>query len=431
VNVARAPCGTLFEAARLKGIKTGTVCTSRVTHATPASFGAHAIDRNMEPFIAQYLAGTLGSLTPVNDLLMGGGLCEFLPKLPGLPSCRSDSEDLLLTFKKRGYNIITNREQLVAADNSTMPLVGLFSLDHMAYDIDRALYNEPSLAEMTEKALDLLTSYSFDSPYGFILMVEGSRIGKYSKLSNYDLICFLDMAAHTNDPQAHYRDIVAYQRAIQIAKKYTKTHEKTLLISISDHETGGLALGYQRDSEKNPDYVWFPEPIINATRSIEFLANQTYVEAVANAKEVQAGGTAIDMASFIRSEILQRGLGMTEFNEDLVREICAASRNRTIIEKLLSISVSQASQVGWSTHGHSGVDVNLYAYGYKSEQLMGNHDNTFIGSFIEDLLGLNLDAVTERIKEDPVTNLPWVNEFYNQNPPFRIRHYHVQNSMFD
>ena len=132
----------------------------------------------MEPFIAQYLAGTLGSLTPVNDLIMGGGLCEFLPKLPGLPSCRNDSEDLLLAFKKQGYNIMTSRAQLHAADNTTMPLVGLFALDHMAYDIDRTLYNEPSLAEMTEKALELLTAYSADSPFGFILMVEGSRIGK-------------------------------------------------------------------------------------------------------------------------------------------------------------------------------------------------------------------------------------------------------------
>ena len=117
--MSRSPCGTLFEAAKLKGIKTGTVCTSRVTHATPAAFSAHAIDRNMESFIAHYLVGNFGAISPVNDLLLGGGLCEFLPKLPGLPSCRSDNEDLLLSAKKRGYNIITNRSQLYSADNST------------------------------------------------------------------------------------------------------------------------------------------------------------------------------------------------------------------------------------------------------------------------------------------------------------------------
>ena len=190
MDVSRTPCATLFEAARLKGIRTGTVCTSRVTHATPASFGAHAIDRDMEPFIAQYLVGNLGSLTPVNDLLLGGGLCEFLPKLPGLPSCRNDNEDLLLAAKQRGFNIITSRSQLYAADNSTMPLLGLFALDHMAYDIDRSVYNEPSLAEMTEKALELLTTLTENSPHGFLLMVEGSRIGKRILLNLFSVFWF-------------------------------------------------------------------------------------------------------------------------------------------------------------------------------------------------------------------------------------------------
>ena len=60
-----------------------------------------------------------------------------------------------------------------------MPLMGLFALDHMAYDIDRSAFNEPSLAEMTEKALELLTDYSSESDQGFLLMVEGSRIGKF------------------------------------------------------------------------------------------------------------------------------------------------------------------------------------------------------------------------------------------------------------
>jgi alkaline phosphatase len=119
VDTSRSPVGTLFEAAKLNGMRTGTVCTSRVTHATPASFGAHAVDRNMEPFIAHYLVGDLGRLSPMNDLLFGGGLCEFLPQLPGLPSCRSDGENLLLAAKKRGYNIITDRTQLHSVDNTT------------------------------------------------------------------------------------------------------------------------------------------------------------------------------------------------------------------------------------------------------------------------------------------------------------------------
>lgn len=230
------------------------------------------------------------------------------------------------------------------------------------------------------------------------------------------------MAAHKNDPQSHYRDIVAYQRAVQVAKKYTRCHEKTLLISVSDHETGGLAIGRQLDPKIYPDYVWYPEPIINATRSLEFLSNATYYTPREDSGLLE---------TVIREDILNSGLSIKDPSDDIVKDLMAFSRNRTIVEKLLSSLVSRSAQVGWSTHGHSGVDVNLYAYGYKSEALVGNHDNTFVGSFIEELLGLNLDAVTEKVKNDPVTDAPWTNTYSDHKAPFRIRHYHIQGSIFD
>jgi hypothetical protein len=37
--------------------------------------------------------------------------------------------------------------------------------------------------------------------------------------------------------------------------------------------------------------------------------------------------------------------------------------------------ISRRSQIGWSTHGHSGVDVNLYAAGYRSNELRGSREN--------------------------------------------------------
>ncbi|KAJ1928614.1 vacuolar alkaline phosphatase, partial [Linderina macrospora] len=72
------PCGTVLEAAKLQGYKTGLVTTSRITHATPASFAAHVVDRDMEGLIAQHEIGdnTLGNKV---DLMFGGGLCFFQP----------------------------------------------------------------------------------------------------------------------------------------------------------------------------------------------------------------------------------------------------------------------------------------------------------------------------------------------------------------
>ena len=153
------------------------------------------------------------------------------------------------------------------------------------------------------------------------------------------------MAAHKNDPQAHYRDIIAYQRAVQVAKKYTKSHEKTLLISVSDHETGGLAIGRQLDPKIYPDYVWYPEPIINATRSVEFLSNVTYYAP----KE-----DSLQLESVIREDILHRGLAIEDPSDDIVKDLMAFSRNRTIVEKILSSLVSRSAQVGWCGIGYHG-----------------------------------------------------------------------------
>lgn len=307
-----------------------------------------------------------------------------------------------------------------------MPLIGLFSLDHMAFDIDRSLFNEPSLAEMTEKALDLLTDATENSDKGFILLVEGSRIGKIKPFCvhvYFLLILYLDMAAHKNDAAAHYRDVVAFQRAVQVVKRYTEDHiSNTLMISTSDHETGGLAVGRQLDPKVYPDYCWFPEPIVNVTRSVEYLSNATYW--APRESEIQ-------YEAFIRNEILDKGLFMKDPSINIVHDLMAFGKNRTIVEKMLAALVSRASQVGWSTHGHSGVDVNLYAFGHRAKELAGNHDNTFVGSFMEDYLGFNLDEITERVKNDPVTDAPWTNTYLDHKPPFRIRHYHMQGSIFD
>jgi alkaline phosphatase len=60
--------------------------------------------------------------------------------------------------------------------------------------------------------------------------------------------------------------------------------------------------------------------------------------------------------------------------------------------------ISRRAQVGWSTHGHSAVDVNIYAYSPKgSEALHGNHENTEIGDFLQNYLDLDVQPITEEL----------------------------------
>ena len=49
-------------------------------------------------------------------------------------------------------------------------ILGLLNFDHMEYEIDRVeTYSEPSIVEMTTKAIELLSK----NPKGFYLLVEG------------------------------------------------------------------------------------------------------------------------------------------------------------------------------------------------------------------------------------------------------------------
>lgn len=62
--------------------------------------------------------------------------------------------------------------------------------------------------------------------------------------------------------------------------------------------------------------------------------------------------------------------------------------------------VSRRAQTGWSTHGHSAADVNIYTSNAKgAEALIGNHENTEVGQFLADYLELDVQAITEELKE--------------------------------
>lgn len=246
VDPSKMPCGTILEAAKKEGFLTGLVATSRITHATPASFSAHVPDRDMEAEIASQQLGFYPLGRNV-DLMFGGGRCFFEPKSVN-SSCRQDNLDLIRDGSKKGWSFITKKEEfdeLEPGKARLLPIAGLFAPNHMDYTIDRNPAKQPSLKEMSQKALRILESATLESSQGFFLMIEGSRI---------------DMAAHSNDPAAHAHDILAYYEAIAAVKEFVSTHPETVMISVSDHETGGLTVGRQLNASY-PDYAWYPDVI--------------------------------------------------------------------------------------------------------------------------------------------------------------------------
>lgn len=133
VGPKRNPCGTVLESAKhLQGMLTGLVATSRITHATPASFSAHVQDRDNENAIAKQQIGD-NPLGRTVDLMFGGGYCHFLPKSVS-GGCRSDARNLLDDAKST-YNWTTvlynDRATFddLSIDESVLPAMSLFSSD--------------------------------------------------------------------------------------------------------------------------------------------------------------------------------------------------------------------------------------------------------------------------------------------------------------
>ncbi|PVU87086.1 hypothetical protein BB560_006547 [Smittium megazygosporum] len=233
---------------------------------------------------------------------------------------------------------------------------------------------------MTKKALEILDYKSKSKDAGFFLMVEGSRI---------------DMAAHQNDPSTHVREIIAYWDAVQVVRNYIKQNPNTVVISVSDHETGGISVARQI-SEKYPDYTWKPHVLARVTKSNELITSALLAFTMSNS---HPGSFMQQKKEFVRHTVLSTWMGVNDYTEEDVDRL-ATYQDYGRIQQCLSDIISKRALIGWATHGHSSVDVNLYVSGYNSQKLRGNVENIEIGHFIKNTLNLDLDKVTKLISKE-------------------------------
>jgi len=189
--------------ARQNGKATGLVTTTRLTHATPASFLATMPKRSMEGEIAAQM------LERGFDVALGGGGKFITPELIARhPALRVARDAATLT-------------RLANAQDTT-PLLGVFADSHCPYELDRTA-DSPSLSAMTRAALDVLSRRE----RGFVLQVEGGRV---------------DHAAHANDAGALLFDQVEFDNAIGAVADFARERDDTLVIITTDHANGNPGL---------------------------------------------------------------------------------------------------------------------------------------------------------------------------------------------
>ncbi|MFD1019898.1 alkaline phosphatase [Thalassobacillus hwangdonensis] len=317
---------TVLEQAKENGKSTGLVATSQINHATPAAFGAHDKSRkNYNEIADDYYDEMINGEHKV-DVILGGGTDYF----------EREDRNLAKEFEQDGYSYVTDREELLKDENEQV--LGLFAPVGLPKMKDRT--NEiPSLSEMTTSAIDRLNK----DKDGFFLMVEGSQI---------------DWAGHDNDVVGAMSEMEDFEKAFQAAIDFAKKDKHTLVVTTADHSTGGLTIG------SGGPYVFNPEIIKQTERTPEFLA-----EEINGGKNVEA----------VLNEYVD-----AEFTKGEIQEIKAADEED--VQSVIADIFNKRARAGFTTDGHTGVDVPVYAYGPHKEMFAGHKDNTDLAKNIFELL---------------------------------------------
>jgi alkaline phosphatase len=362
---------TILELAEKRGMSTGVISTARLTHATPAATYAHTSERDWESdanlpdgatvkdiaaqLIDNFGAGGIGDGL---EVALGGGRSNFLPNTVDDPEdaskkgSRKDSRNLTGEWaSKFGGQYVYDQAGFDAIDPATTKhLLGLFERSHMEYEADRATdtAGEPSIAEMTAKAIDILKK----NRNGFFLHVEGGRI---------------DHGHHVGNAYRALTDAIAMDEAIRVAMEKTNPRD-TLIVVTADHSHVFTIAGYPKrgnpilgkvvnPGKEAPDYALamdnMPYTTLSYANGLGYRENSPVEEAYTDGLGAQVGRVA-DMTSVDTEHM----------------------------------NFHQEALVPLSSETHAGEDVAIYAGGPHAYLFHGVQEQNYIFHVMKDALGL-------------------------------------------
>jgi alkaline phosphatase len=348
---------TIMEFAKQAGLRTGNVSTAEITDATPAGQMSHALLRGCQgpTYSAAACQNTAvtGSELPTSDVrvtpipdqiarnntadvILGGGLARF------------DAADES-ALEASGYDVLGSAaSQTVAtksdlAGASSQKVFALFNKGNMTIEKYKrenpasVQAQEPSVADMTKKAIALLNS---GNKKGFYLQVEGALIDKRS---------------HANDAAQTLEETKAFDEAVRVAQEFAQQDGHTLVIVTADHECAGFNI-IEKGTYTNAEAVAPP-------------ANVDSGNTANNSSPSRASSGAKDPA---RSSGIVNGAGAGDPKN------FGPATFRTPDDPAGVTDGSPEASL-WLTYlsgNHTGADVPVFAYGPGSDELEGSIDNT-------------------------------------------------------
>ncbi|WP_421197670.1 alkaline phosphatase [Aeromonas enteropelogenes] len=330
------PVPSILELAKAAGKSIGAVTTTELTHATPAATYSHICHRDAAYAIAEQAvpggAGFNQALGDGVDVLMGGGANHWTPyDSTSNKKGRADGRDLTAELTAQGYRYVTTKDELSGVDSGKV--LGLFSASsHLDYELDRvakgAASTQPSLSDMTAKAIDLLSQNS----QGYFLMVEGGRI---------------DHALHGTNAKRALTDAVALDEAVKTALGKVDLND-TLIVVTADHDHTMTINGYAAKGN----------PVLDLVKNGD------------GSTQNDADGKPFTTLVF--------GNGPNRPN---VRPALAS-------DQVMADGYLQETGVKLGSETHGGGDVMLFADGAGSSRFKGTLDNTRVFGKLKEALGL-------------------------------------------
>ncbi len=403
---------TILEQAKDRGMAAGIVTTARVTHATPAACYAHISDRDREhdqklttmttkDIAAQLLDCDAGKSI---EVVLGGGRTYFMPSNQFDPeyttlagkrkATTAGGRDLISEWKKLPSRVVDPTTGAVSsatiADNSrsayvwnktgfnaVIPanvdrLLGLFEPSHVQYEADRENdpAGEPSLTDMTTKAIDILAK----NRNGYFLMVEGGRI---------------DHGHHAGNAYRALTDAIAFSNAVKAAAE--KVGPDTLIVVTADHSHVFTIAGYP--DRGNPILGLVK---VGGTTTKDMLGLPYTTLSYANGPGYTGALTGSSATSYasnkaeglkLQKTVLSEGDGGATYYVSSVTGIAAGRPNLAATGvNTEARDFMQEATVPLSSETHAGEDVAIFAKGPNAHLFRGTLEQSMIYWIMADAL---------------------------------------------
>ena len=356
---------TLADVASELGYKVGLVTNVGINHATPSCFYGHTSDRFGFPaLVDNYIASDVAFIAGSTVMDMKSGPAD--PKYKPITTA-----ELAERIRNAGIELTLDVEQAAKMEGKRVALVAHDKVnEHIPHVIDRASDEEHTMLNYAKAAIEYL---SRESQNGFFLMIEAGK---------------LDYSAHAQDAATTFEEVNELAQAVELALDFAKQHpDETLIVVTSDHETGGMSLGWDK-------YQIRMNKLVGQTHSMSYITKAI--------QKMRAEGKR-DWNDY--KALLSDCLGLwslvpiTEEEEQLLKHDFyniflkygpmvdgLYNRNEYLAYDAVVILNRHAS-IKWTSKYHTGMYIPLYVKGVGEKKFLDCRDQTDIPKTIARLMG--------------------------------------------